>query len=159
MNPVLSTIVLALLWAAITGNFSGLNLLLGAAFGALALFLLRGAFAQPRATLKVRQFLSLALLFLYELGASAVRVAVVVLTPNLKAALRPDVVAFPLTVKSDAEITLLANLITLTPGTLSIDVSEDRSVLYVHVLALSTREALIADIAGGFEAKILELYA
>jgi len=159
MNPVLSAIVLALLWAAITGNFSGLNLLLGAAFGALALFLLRGAFAPPRAMLKVRQFLSLALLFLYELGASAVRVAVVVLTPNLKTALRPEVVAFPLTVKSDAEITLLANLITLTPGTLSIDVSEDRSVLYVHVLALSTREALIADIAGGFEAKILELYA
>ena len=159
MNPVLSAIVLALLWAAITGNFSGLNLLLGAAFGALALFLLRGAFVPPRAMLKVRQFLSLALLFLYELGASAVRVAVVVLTPNLKTALRPEVVAFPLTVKSDAEITLLANLITLTPGTLSIDVSEDRSVLYVHVLALSTREALIADIAGGFEAKILELYA
>lgn len=159
MNLALFTLVLALLWAAITGNFSGLNLLLGAAIGGLALFLLRGAFAPPGAVLKLRQFISLALLFLYELAVSAVRVAVVVLTPDLKAALRPDVVAFPLTVKTDAEITLLANLITLTPGTLSIDVSEDRSVLYVHVLTLSTREALIADIAGGFEAKIRELYA
>lgn len=159
MNLTLITIALALFWAAITGNFGGLNLLLGAAVGGLALFLLRGAFAPPRAVLKVRQFLSLALLFLYELAASAVRVAVLVLTPNLTAALRPAVVAFPLTVKSDAEITLLANLITLTPGTLSIDVSEDRSVLYVHVLQLSTPEALIADIAGGFEAKVRELYA
>ena len=61
-----------------------------------------------------------------------------VLTPDLRGSLRPAIVAFPLTVKSDAEITLLANLITLTPGTLSVDVSEDRAVLYVHVLTLDT---------------------
>jgi len=54
---------------------------------------------------------------------------------------------------------LLANLITLTPGTLSVDVSQDRSLLYVHTLTLSTREALIADIAGGFEAKVREVFA
>ena len=89
---------------------------------------------------------------------SAVRVAFVVLHPNLKSVLKPAIVAVPLTVKSDAEITLLANLITLTPGTLSIDVSEDRRLLYVHVLHLADRQALIADIAGGFERKIAEVF-
>lgn len=159
MNPASIVIVLALVWGAITGTFTGLNLLLGAAIGGVAVLLLRSAFAPPRILRKIGQIASLILLFLYELAASAVRVAIVVLTPSMKADLRPAIIAFPLTVKSDAEITLLANLITLTPGTLSIDVSEDRSVLFVHVLTLSTREALIADIAGGFEAKVREIYS
>lgn len=159
MNPASVVVVLALVWAGITGAFTGLNLLLGAAIGGVAMLLLRSAFAPPRVLRKTRQVASLVLLFLYELAASAIRVAIVVLTPNLKAALRPAIVAFPLSVKSDAEITLLANLITLTPGTLSIDVSKDRSVLYVHVLTLSTRESLIADIAGGFEARVREIYS
>lgn len=159
MSPAVIVIVLALGWAAITGNFSGLNLLFGAAIGALAVLLLRSAFAPPRALRKLRRIISLAVLFLYELMVSAIRVAVIVVTPDLKSALRPAIVAVPLTVKSDAEITLLANLITLTPGTLSVDVSDDRSLLYVHVLTLSTREALIADIASGFETKVKEVFA
>ena len=84
--------------------------------------------------------------------------AIIVLTPDLKSALRPAIIAYPLTVKSDAEITLLANMITLTPGTLSIDVAEDRSVIYVHVLQLGDREALVAGIANGFERRIREIF-
>jgi multicomponent Na+:H+ antiporter subunit E len=98
-------------------------------------------------------------LFLWELIVSAVRVASIVVRPNLKASLRPAIIAFPLTVKSDAEITLLANLITLTPGTLSVDVADDRSVLYVHVLDLVSRDQLVAEIAGGFERKVQEVFA
>ena len=55
---------------------------------------------------------------------------------------------------SDAEITLLANLITLTPGTLSVDVSEDRRFLYIHAIHVTVRAAFIKDIATGFEAKV-----
>ena len=58
----------------------------------------------------------------------------------------------------DAEITLLANLITLTPGTLSVDVSDDRKYLYVHSIDCSDVEALIDDIRNGFERKILEVF-
>jgi len=159
MKPAIIVVALALVWAAITGNFSGFNLLLGVGIGAVAVLLLRRDLAPGGGLGRVRKVFSLGLLFLYELAASAVRVAIVVLTPDLKSALRPAIVAFPLSVKSDAEITLLANLITLTPGTLSVDVSEDRSLLYVHVLSIDTREALIADIAGGFEAKVKEVFA
>jgi multicomponent Na+:H+ antiporter subunit E len=72
--------------------------------------------------------------------------------------LRPGIIAFPLTVTRDAEITVLANLITLTPGTLSVDVSEDRRILYVHAIDASNKDALIREIARGFETKVKEAF-
>lgn len=159
MNPAIVIIGLVVLWIAITGQFTAPNLVLGGAIAALALLLLRGTAKSSRIIAKVGQGLSLALVFLRELAVSAFRVAVIVLTPDLEKALRPGVVAFPLSVKSDAEITLLANMITLTPGTLSIDVSADRAVLHVHVLNMVSQEAVIAEIAGGFERRIRELFA
>lgn len=151
-------LVLALVWAAITGSFSGLNLLFGALVGTGAVLILRSSLRQRGELRRLQHIAALALLFVYELLASAVRVALVVIRPDIKSGLRPAIVAVPLTVKSDAEIALLANLITLTPGTLSIDVSEDRSVLYVHALTLASSEALIAEIASGFEARVREVF-
>jgi multicomponent Na+:H+ antiporter subunit E len=151
-------VTLALIWAGATGSFSGLNLLFGALVGGVAVLVLRSSLAGPSTLRKARRILSLLALFLYELNVSAIRVALVVMRPDIKAALRPAIIAVPLKVRSDAEITLLANMITLTPGTLSIDVSADRSVLYVHTLNLGTREAMIADIANGFEKKIQEVF-
>ena len=159
MNLPLMIAGLALVWATITGNFTALNLALGAAVGAATALVLRNWLARPLALRRLRRIASLAVLFLWALVVSAVRVAFIVVRPNLKASLRPAIVAFPLTVKSDAEITLLANLITLTPGTLSVDVADDRSVLYVHVLDLVSRDQLVAEIAGGFERKVQEVFA
>lgn len=48
--------------------------------------------------------------------------------------LRPAILAVPLDVRSDAGITMFANLVTLTPGTTSLEVSPDRRTLYVHCL-------------------------
>ncbi|RYE11216.1 MAG: hypothetical protein EOP22_01690 [Hyphomicrobiales bacterium] len=99
------------------------------------------------------KWLSLIALFVRELILSALRVAWLVVQP--KPHMRPAIIAYPLTVTSDAQITLLANLITLTPGTLSVDVSDDRKTLYIHVIDMPSREGLIGDIAGGFETKVL----
>ena len=71
---------------------------------------------------------------------------------------KPGIFAFPLTVDRDFEITLLANLITLTPGTLSVDVSEDRKTLYVHALDCSDPEAVKRSITEGFERRIMEAF-
>lgn len=158
MNIALVLIVLSLIWAAITGSFTLLNLLLGAAVGIVALWFVRNRLAAPVHLLRARRIISLALLFFYELILSAVRVAWLVITPNMKSQLKPGIIAFPLTAKSDAEITLLANLITLTPGTLSLDVSEDRRFLYVHALSVSDKSELIKGIAEGFETKIIEVF-
>lgn len=158
MSTAFLVVILALLWAGISGNFTGLNLLFGGLIGAVAVLVLREALSGPRTSRRIRRAVSLAVLFLYELMVSAVRVALVVVRPDMSRAVRPAIVAVPLSVKSDAEITLLANLITLTPGTLSVDVSADKSVLYVHALCMDDRDAMIADIANGFEKKIREVF-
>jgi multicomponent Na+:H+ antiporter subunit E len=81
----------------------------------------------------------LILVFLKELIKSALVVAREVLRPTLR--IRPGVIAYPLDVQTGREITTLANLISLTPGTLSIDVSDDRRVLYIHAFLVQSEEA------------------
>ena len=102
------------------------------------------------------RWISLIAMFVRELILSALKVAWLVLQPRIK--IRPAIIAYPLTVTTDAQITLLANMITLTPGTLSVDVSADRRTLYIHAIDIASKEALIGDIAGGFETKILQVF-
>jgi multicomponent Na+:H+ antiporter subunit E len=154
MTPALLTLLLALGWAAATGNFSLLNLLFGALVGGCCLYLIRGQIGGRRFWRRAVRVVALALLFVQELILSALRVAALVLRPRLD--LRPALVAFPLTATSDVEITLLANLITLTPGTLSVDVSKDRKHLLIHAIDVRDREALIRGIREGLEAKVME---
>ena len=101
------------------------------------------------------RWLSLIALFVKELILSALKVAWLAVQPRIN--IRPAIIAYPLTVTTDAQITLLANMITLTPGTLSVDVSADRRTLYIHAIDIASKEALIGDIAGGFETKILQV--
>jgi len=65
-------------------------------------------------------------------------------------------VAVPLSVKSDLEIMVLTNLISLTPGTLSVDVSHCRSTLYIHAMDVDDPEDLRRDIKDGFERRVKE---
>lgn len=158
MNFALVALILALVWAAITGVLSLANLVLGGLIGVVALWVVRKQVSRPMLFDRAGKIFRLGSLFLYELVVSAVRVAILVLSPNMKSKLKPGIIAFPLSAKSDAEITLLANLITLTPGTLSVDVSEDRKYIYVHAIEVPDKDALIKDIRDGFEARIIEVF-
>lgn len=158
MNLALLTLVLALGWSAATGSFSLPSLLFGGLVGALCLFVIRTQVASPTLLPRARRILALAALFVRELVMSELRVARLVLRPGMKAHLHPAIIAFPLTVKSAAEITLLANLITLTPGTLSLDVSDDRQFLFIHAIDVVDREAFIRDLKDGFERRVLEVF-
>jgi multisubunit Na+/H+ antiporter MnhE subunit len=146
----------ALFWLAVSGSFTVANLLLAIAASALSLALVRGHARPDGRRFRPLKVLSLLALFIKELTLSAWKVAVLVATPKM--ALKPGIFAFPLTVDRDFEITLLANLITLTPGTLSVDVSNDRRVLYVHALDCSDPVGARRDIADGFERKIMEAF-
>lgn len=158
MSLALVTLVIAIGWAAATGNFSSLNLIFGMLVAGLGLFLIRDRVESPRLLERIRNILALAALFAYELVLSAVRVGVLVARPDMRAHLKPAIIAFPLTATRNSEITLLANLITLTPGTLSVDVSDDRKVLFVHAISVEDADALIRDIATGFEARVMEVF-
>ena len=156
MRPAFLVALFTLLWLAVSGSFTIPNLLLGIAASALCLFLIRGHLHPDGRRLRPLKMLSLLGLFIKELALSAWKVAVLVASPKMN--LKPGIFAFPLTVDRDFEITLLANLITLTPGTLSVDVSADRKVLYVHALDCSDPVGARRDIANGFERKIMEAF-
>jgi multicomponent Na+:H+ antiporter subunit E len=145
------------IWVAVTGSLTIANTLLGVIVSALSLGLVRHQLGvEGGSRLRPLRILLLMLLFFKELALSAWTVARLVLRPNMN--LKPGIFAYPLAVTSNFEITLLANLITLTPGTLSVDVSPDRTVLYVHAIDCSDVEATKRDIAAGFEKKIMEAF-
>jgi multicomponent Na+:H+ antiporter subunit E len=97
----------------------------------------------------------LLVLFLRELALSAWAVIRATLAPRL--AMRPGVVAVPLRLRSAAGVTLLADMVTLTPGTTSLHVSEDRSILYVHAMDVESAEAVRASIAERLEAPTMRV--
>ncbi len=90
--------------------------------------------------------------FVWEILLANVRVASDVLRPRMQ--IRPAVVAIPLDVTTDGEILLLSMLIDITPGSVTIDLSEDRRTLYVHVMHMTTAEATRRDIKDGFERRV-----
>jgi multicomponent Na+:H+ antiporter subunit E len=109
-------------------------------------------------TLGIRKLfllIALILFYLWEMFLSNLRVAYYVLSPLDK--MRPGVVAVPLDAKTDLEIMLFANFITMTPGTLSLDVSEDRRMLYVHAIYVDDAKQLKKKLKTGFEKRILEI--
>lgn len=154
MNLFLANIVLALFWGAVTTSFSPSNLLFGFVLGFMSLWLVRDRFNVSNFRRPWRAF-RLAGLFLLELVLSAVRVARDTLSPSMP--FRPAIIAMPLEVKDEVEIMLLANLISLTPGTLSLDVSTDRSTLYIHAMDVDDPDELRAEIRDGFERRIIEV--
>lgn len=157
MTHLLRLLVLTAGWVAVSGSVSPHNIVFGLALSALALFIVREQMAGMAAyRIRPLALLLLGLLFLRELALSAWHVTITVLRPRM--ALKPGIFAFPLSLHSDIEITLLANLITLTPGTLSVDVSADRRLLYVHALDCADPDALRRSIAEGFERRIREAF-
>lgn len=93
--------------------------------------------------------------YLMEVVLSNLRVAHDALTPTHH--MRPGMVAIPLDAKTDFEIMLLANLITMTPGTVSLDVSTDRKTLYVHAMYIEDPEKLRKSVKSQLEYRVLQL--
>ena len=156
MSRYLNNILLALVWAALTGSFTLANFAFGLLLGWLALYLVREQLQPRRGRHRAGRMLSLAALFIKELILSGWRVARLVTSPRMD--LRPGIFAYPLNLKSDFEITVLANLITLTPGTLSVEVSDDRKTLFVHAIDCSNVDKTVREIRDGFERKIEEAF-
>jgi multicomponent Na+:H+ antiporter subunit E len=152
---LLGNILLALAWLLITDDFSTTSLLIGLVLGYGVLWLMRPAMKESRYLTKVPTVVRFSLYFLKELWIANLRMVYHVITPH--ETMSPGVVAVPLEEASDVELTLLANFITLTPGTLSVDISEDRRFLYVHAVDCQDPDEVRREIKDGFERRILEL--
>jgi multicomponent Na+:H+ antiporter subunit E len=154
---LLGNMLLALAWAALQGEFSLGTLLTGYLLGYLILLaLVRGGVLNASPYIgRVHRVVGLAAFFLWELVRANLRLALDVATPRYH--MKPGIVALPLDTTKDSEVLLLAMLINLTPGSVALDVSLDRKVMYVHVMYIDTPDAARAEIKNGFERRVLEV--
>lgn len=149
MNVFGTNVLLAIVWAVLAGEFTLFSIASGFTLGFVALWLVQPLTGSSSYFFRVFAWIWLLVIFLYELVVSSIEVAWDVVTPQHRA--RPAIIEMPLDVKSDAGILLVTNLISLTPGTLSIDVSDDRSTLKIHAMFADDPESLVRNLKSGME--------
>ncbi|WP_016916567.1 Na+/H+ antiporter subunit E [Vreelandella stevensii] len=156
MTGAIWNLLLGLAWVLLSGDFSGLNLLVGMVFGYIALVLIEPQVEALKGyPSRVPRIIGFIGFFMKELVQANLRVAFDILTPPWH--MQPGVIAFPLAARTEMEITMVANLISLTPGTLSLDVSDDRRVLYIHAMFLDDEDELRRSLKE-MEYRALELF-
>jgi multicomponent Na+:H+ antiporter subunit E len=154
---LLVNVLLALAWAALVGQFDLPNIAFGFGLGYVMLWLARYRLGNPGYFTKAGVIIRFTWYFIVELVKANWHVFTHVLGIT-RHPMSPGIVAIPLDLKSDAEIAMLANLITLTPGTLSLDVSADRKTLFVHAIEVGDPEQFKADTKAGFEKAVREVF-
>jgi multicomponent Na+:H+ antiporter subunit E len=155
MKEFLANIILAITWAAASGEITLAGLAVGFAVGYVILWFGRPVLGTSRYFEKLPKAVSFILFYLRQLALSNLKVAYDIVTPTNY--MKPGMIGVTLDAETDAEITLLANLITMTPGTLSVDVSDDRRTLYIHAMYIDDVEAFRREIKDGFERRLLDL--
>ncbi|MBI3957806.1 MAG: Na+/H+ antiporter subunit E [Chloroflexi bacterium] len=148
---------ISLLWPTLNGEYSLNALFTGFLLGFVVLAIVKRSYG--RYFLHATAFL---LYVLYAILQSNLKLAWLVLgtifSPRIK--LQPGIVAVPLTITDPFERTLLASVITLTPGTLSVDLGQrdGGDVLFVHTVDLKDPAAFRREIKENFENRILHLH-
>jgi multicomponent Na+:H+ antiporter subunit E len=148
-------LLLSFIWIALTGSLYFANLLFGFMLGFLVLWILNRAEDDHRYFTRVPNTIAFVFYFVYEMFKANLQVAYDVITPRYF--FKPGIVRYPLQADTDIEINLLSTIISLTPGTLILDVSEDKKWLYIHVMYLGDKERFIQRIKNGFEKKLLAI--
>ncbi|MCF8218204.1 MAG: Na+/H+ antiporter subunit E [Bacteroidales bacterium] len=156
MKNFVFNIFLAFIWVALTMKFTLVNILFGFILGYLTLWFTKRKESQVKYFRRFPNFIIYIFFFIAEVIKGSVRIGYEIITPEHK--MNPGIIAVPLDAKSDIEITILANSITLTPGTISIALSDDRKTLYVYNMYLNEDpEKSIQEIKNGLEHKLLEV--
>jgi len=132
-----------------------LNFIEGLILGFIILFLIRNIFGFEQYYYKLFKSVGFFFYVLKEIILANLEVAYDVVTPGKR--MRPGVVGIPLDAKTNLEITLLANIITLTPGTLSLDISHNKEILYVHTMYMRSADSFRREIKTGIERRLLEV--
>lgn len=152
---ILLNVFIAFLWMFLTVTFNASTFIVGFLLGALMLWITKGFFPGRFYMNRVWAVIKLILLFFKELILANIHVLVLIVQPKMP--IKPAIFALPTVLEKDWEITLLSNLITLTPGTLVIDVSDDSKTLYIHALDYGNADEAIDSIKNTFEKAIQEV--
>jgi len=151
----LSNVLLMLMWVILTGDSSFANFTFGFILSFIILRVITLTRNDGNYFKLVPKIIGFILFFIYELVIANFQATYFIIVPISK--LKPGIIGVPLDAKTDVEITFLTNLVSLTPGTLSLDVSSDRKILYVHSMHISNREKFIKNIKNGFEKRLLAI--
>ncbi|WP_233800592.1 Na+/H+ antiporter subunit E [Paraburkholderia sp. HP33-1] len=152
------TVVLIICWVLLMNDVSPGNLLLGAALGCVISFrVAEGLWLRPLRFGRPWLLVRLALRVVVDIIVANVEVALLVLGPTKR--LRPAFIEVPLDSTHEIALTLLVSVVSLSPGTLCAELSDDRARLCVHVLDLDDEAELIALIKSRYEAPLMEIFA
>lgn len=144
---------LAAIWHLFLPAWGALDYVIGFGVGALALAVYERAYGW-----RLYWLVRFLLLVGKEIVVSNIALAWLILQPRPR--LAPGIVAIPLDVTTDLEVTILATIITLTPGTLSLELGQNEAgqrVLYVHNLVVDDPDAMRQSIKTTFERKLLRV--
>jgi multicomponent K+:H+ antiporter subunit E len=151
-----SSIVLAAFWLVLVGELAAGQIVLAVLLG-LGVSILTDRFRAVRLPMRrVDAALRLAGVFLYDLVVANIAVARAVLGPMSR--VQPRLVRVPLDMDDPAATTLLAGLVTLTPGTVSVDIDRPARTLTVHMLLVADEQEAVRQIKARYEARIREIF-
>ncbi len=148
-------VILSMIWAMLLGEINLATIASGFVLAYFILFVLFRRQMKDDYFARGPRLVTFILFYLFELFRSNLIIAWDIVTPTHY--MRPGVIAIPLEAKTDVEITVLCNLITMTPGTLSLDVSEDRKVLYIHAMYIDDVEKLRQQTKDSLERRVLDI--
>jgi len=150
------SLLIFLVWLMLNSSISAGNVVLGLIL-AFVIPLLTALFQQRHRPM-VRPDLAMVyvVILIWDIIKSNLEVLKLVLGPMNH--LQPGMIVVPLDISDPLPITMLANTITLTPGTVSAEVSADKKYLYVHCLHLQDESARIAEIKERYEAPLKRIF-
>ncbi len=154
-HPWLS-LTLLLVWLLLVNDFSAGQWLLGALLGVLIPLLSRVLWINPPRTRQPWRLLPFFLRVLGDIVVANLQVSRRIL--GSMDDLQPAFVEVPLEVHDELALTLLTSIVSLTPGTVSADLSDDRRRLLLHCLNVQDSAALVAEIKARYEAPLLEVF-
>ncbi|TDM48179.1 Na+/H+ antiporter subunit E [Macrococcoides goetzii] len=146
---------LVILWCILTGSVSFGNMLLGYLFGIIGIYIMRPFLPGGFYLIPFLKVLRLIVIFIIELFKANISVLKIVIAPKID--IQPAFFMYPTDLRKDWEISLLSLLITLTPGTVVVAVSDDKSKLYIHAIDFSDLDSEIDGIKHSFEDAIKEI--
>ena len=152
---VILNLGIAFVWTLLQAELTLLNFIVGYVLGLGFLVVFKGQLKEKLYIIKWWQVIVLLFVFIRELIIANFIVIAQVLRPKLN--IKPGIIAIPTILENDLQVTLLANMISLTPGTLSMEVSPDNKIIYVHVFHIDDEEKIIKGIKDTFEKGIKEV--
>lgn len=157
IKHLLLNILLSLVWVALTGTLNYTNFLFGFVLGFFILWLLarNSKKVEKDYFYKVPKVMLFLLYFIHDILKANLEVAREIMTPKLN--MKPGIIAYKHNLISDFEITMLTNIIALTPGTMVLKISDDKSIVYIHSFYLGDKNKFKERLKNGLEKKLIQI--